>query len=95
MFRQLTPEETIQFKQWARDNYKCGEPIKGVWHPSVQAECVVMNSEWAWQNKGNATKDDLFPPSKQHVGCGCCKNDAEVIAKMCGCWPLHFASKPF
>ena len=45
LFRQLEPEETEDFKKWARDNYKIGEPISGVWHPYTQLECVVMNAE--------------------------------------------------
>ncbi|KKL58787.1 hypothetical protein LCGC14_2221890 [marine sediment metagenome] len=45
LFRVLTAEEEAKFRKWARDNYKLLEPINGVWHPVVQAECVVMNEE--------------------------------------------------
>lgn len=44
-FKQLDSEEEKSFRQWARDNYKVGEPISGVWHPAVQDECVKINTE--------------------------------------------------
>ena len=46
LFRDLDEDEVEVFKQWARDNYKVHDPIKGVWHLVVQAECVQMNIEW-------------------------------------------------
>ena len=61
LFRDLTEDEKKKYRQWARDNYKVGEPIKGVYHPVVQAECVAMNAELSWKMKGNATEKDLFP----------------------------------
>jgi hypothetical protein len=45
MFRDLTRNETLEFQQWARENYEVGSPINRVWHPVVQAECKVMNTE--------------------------------------------------
>ncbi len=42
-WKSLTEEETVKYRQWARDHYKPMEPINGVWHPVVQAECVLMN----------------------------------------------------
>ena len=45
MFRELTPEEEIKFRQWARDNYKPGSEIKSFWHPVVRQECAKMNKE--------------------------------------------------
>jgi hypothetical protein len=45
LFKTLTEEEQAEFRVWARENYKRGEPISGVWHPVVQAECVRMNAE--------------------------------------------------
>ena len=45
IFRILTEIEKSEFKQWARDNYKVFTPIKGMWHPVVQEECVKMNIE--------------------------------------------------
>lgn len=44
-FKVLTPEEEVQFRAWARANYKVGDPIKPVWHPVVRAECERMNME--------------------------------------------------
>ena len=46
-FRELSKKEEAVFRQWARDNYKPGEPISGIWHPVVQNECTVMNTERA------------------------------------------------
>lgn len=45
LFRKLTPEEEEQFRQWARENYRPFDPIKGIWHPIVQDECRRMNQE--------------------------------------------------
>jgi hypothetical protein len=45
MFRTLSPEETADFRQWARDNYTPGSPVNPVWHPVVQDECERMNRE--------------------------------------------------
>jgi hypothetical protein len=47
MFRDLSFNEACEFRQWARDNYKTGEPISGIWHPIVQDECTKMNKEAA------------------------------------------------
>ena len=44
LFRELSEEETAKFQKWARDNYVPFSPIKGVWHPVVQAECVKINA---------------------------------------------------
>lgn len=62
-FKQLSSEEEKEFRQWARDNYKVGEPISGIWHPVVQDECVKMNTE----NSSLATpvKED---PAHNHFG---------------------------
>lgn len=45
MFKQLTTEEEVLFRKWARDNYKVCSDISGMWHPVVADECVKMNSE--------------------------------------------------
>ena len=45
MFRKLTPEEEVEFKQWARENYVPFSEIKGIWHPVIQTECVKINKE--------------------------------------------------
>jgi hypothetical protein len=45
LFRDLSPAEETEFRQWARDNYKPTHTIEGVWHPVVQDECRKMNEE--------------------------------------------------
>ena len=42
-FRELTDEEVIEFRTWARKSYEPNSEIKGVWHPVIQEECVAMN----------------------------------------------------
>lgn len=44
-YRALTTAEEATFRKWARDHYKPGAEINGIWHPITQAECVVMNRE--------------------------------------------------
>ena len=43
VFRTLTPEEEHEYRFWAINNYAPFDPIKGTWHPSIQAECVEIN----------------------------------------------------
>lgn len=45
LFKNLSLEQEGEFRAWARENYKPLEPIKGVWHPVIQDECVKMNIE--------------------------------------------------
>ena len=45
LFKKLSSEEKVEFRQWARDNYKPFDEIKGIWHPVVQEECTKMNKE--------------------------------------------------
>jgi hypothetical protein len=45
LFRHLPPTEEREFRQWARENYEPYTPIKGIWHPVVQDECVKINAE--------------------------------------------------
>ena len=45
LFRHLNVSEEKEFRQWAKDNYKPLDPIKGVWHPIVQDECKLMNEQ--------------------------------------------------
>ena len=48
MFRELSPAEVAEFKQWARDFYIIGDTIKTeVWHPVIVAECEAINAEAA------------------------------------------------
>ena len=46
LFTNLDEEDASLFRQWARDNYRPLSPIKGIWHPVVQAECVKINEEF-------------------------------------------------
>jgi hypothetical protein len=41
-FRKLSPEETIQFTDWATTNYKAGDPIPLTWHPVVRNACALI-----------------------------------------------------
>ena len=45
LFRELEEQEEQTFRQWARENYKPYSEIKGVWHWTVQDECVKINKE--------------------------------------------------
>lgn len=45
IWRKLSPEETKEFRKWARNNYVVSTPINKVWHPVVQEECHKMNRE--------------------------------------------------
>jgi hypothetical protein len=51
LFRQLNEGEEEKFRQWARRNYKPGQPIITFWHPVVRDECQRMiDAEEAWQS---------------------------------------------
>ena len=45
LFRELNETEEKEFRSWARENYVVFSPIKGIWHPVVQDECIKMNRE--------------------------------------------------
>lgn len=45
LFKKLTNGEKRVFQQWARDNYKPFSSVPPVWHPTVQKECALINSE--------------------------------------------------
>ena len=42
-FKELTPQEEVEFKKWAHDNYVSGTIVKDVWHPVVKQTCHEMN----------------------------------------------------
>lgn len=44
-WRYLDKEETEEFRQWARDNYKIGDKVDPVWHPVVREECEKIRKE--------------------------------------------------
>ena len=46
LFKKLENAEDLEFRQWARENYKPLDPIKGVWHPVIQDECKMMNEQF-------------------------------------------------
>lgn len=46
LFKNLSPAEEQEFRQWARENYKPLSPIKGIWHPVVQEECTKINKNF-------------------------------------------------
>ena len=45
LFRTLSKEEEKEFRDYARKTYKAYDPIPGIWHPIIQAECTKMNEE--------------------------------------------------
>ena len=42
LHRELSEKEKAEFKKWANENWKVGDPISPVWHPSVVEECALM-----------------------------------------------------
>ena len=48
-FRPLTSEEKMEFRLWARKNYKPGMTISSCWHPVVREECQTIADE-QWKN---------------------------------------------
>ena len=45
IFRNLTPQEEEAFIEYARLNYKPGDPIDVYWHPIARREADCMNRE--------------------------------------------------
>lgn len=45
LFGELNEEEINKFRRWARENYIPFTKIEGIWHPSVQDECIKINQE--------------------------------------------------
>ena len=43
-FKTLDAEDEKDYRQWARDNYKVGDPVAVCWHPAVRDECAKMNA---------------------------------------------------
>jgi hypothetical protein len=48
IWRELSDVEVEQFKAWARENHKPGEPVDSFWHPVVRAECELIDQEGDW-----------------------------------------------
>ena len=57
LFKELTPEEEIEFRLWARNNWKAGDPLVSVWHPKVIEECGRILDEYIRKN----TKKHINP----------------------------------
>lgn len=55
-FRVLTPEETEQFKQWAKDNFVPDMKVNPVFHPVVRAELARLQAEF------NAAQESVETP---------------------------------
>lgn len=45
IWRTLSDEEKLDFKNWARSQFKSGDTINPTWHPVVQQECQEINME--------------------------------------------------
>jgi hypothetical protein len=45
LWNDLTVEEIMAYRRWAREYYVALQPINGTWHPVVQEECVQINRE--------------------------------------------------
>ena len=50
LFKELTPEEEVEFRLWARNNWKAGDPLVSVWHPKVVEECGKILDEHIREN---------------------------------------------
>ena len=46
LYRDLSEEETADFKAYARENYQAGSLINDVWHPVIKEECELINREF-------------------------------------------------
>jgi len=44
-FCKLSPDEEIEFRKWARENYIPGTTINELWHPITRMECEKMTIE--------------------------------------------------
>ena len=45
LFRELSDDEELEFRQAARDQYKPGEPIESSWHPIYRDECRLIDTK--------------------------------------------------
>lgn len=53
MFKQLTPEEEREYRQWARDHFDPHQDSSPVWHPVVVNEWYVLMATY-WANREEA-----------------------------------------
>jgi len=47
LYKDLSPSEELEFRQWARSNWKVGEEVNEAWHPIVRDECSKIHLEYA------------------------------------------------
>ena len=47
MYRDLSDEAKVRFRQWARNNHQAGQDINCTWHPIIRDECRLMDEEGA------------------------------------------------
>jgi hypothetical protein len=64
-FRELGGIEIVEFKQWARDNFKTGDVINSLWHPIVRKECEKMETETKVKSR-----DQVIDWLEKHTGFG-------------------------
>ena len=50
MFRSLSAEQVVEFRQYARDTYTPFEKINELWHPVCRDECEIINEEQSLTN---------------------------------------------
>lgn len=67
LFTYLAPEKEAGFREWARDHYRPGEPIREVWHPIVQDECHKMLLEAQKKPDAVDRDPDLCEVEQAHV----------------------------
>ena len=62
LHRELSEKEKADFKKWAQDNWKVGDPISPVWHPSVVEECALMLDTHVREHTRSRRADDEYDP---------------------------------
>ncbi len=62
VFRLLDSEEEDVFRQSARSNYRPYDDILGIWHPVYQQECVTINHELSFYQRGVPSEDNDSTP---------------------------------
>jgi hypothetical protein len=67
LFRHLTNEEEVKFRQWARENYVKYSEINPIWHPVVRDECEKINS-----GIQSVQSDLLVRPVQSSMKCPLC-----------------------
>ena len=64
MYRDLSDEAKVRFRQWARDNHKAGQDINELWHPVIKDECRIMDEHFANLQVANILKVDFLEHKK-------------------------------